>query len=128
MINAMYRVCENGPMFECREEADEYTRTNCGGTVWIDAMAWCDDCADWVVEGRMEQCPQCGAKWYDEEGMQGFRGGMGVKAWALHTARVEMERVEREAQEQRDRAALAAWNAGEPIKAMAPAGHYVIRA
>ncbi len=116
-LNAMYRVCNDGPMFDSREEADEYTRTNCGGTTWVDAMAWCDDCQDWVEEGRMDFCPDCGAKWYDEEGMQGFRGGMGKAGWNFHKARVEAARIEMDAQRERDRLALAAWNAGEPIRA-----------
>lgn len=107
MINSMYRVCNDGPMFESHEEAETWMDGNiAGGTVWIDALAWCSDCQEWVVEGRMEHCPDCGAKWYDEEGKQGFRGGVGKQKWA-----------ELKAQKQRDRQALAAWNAGEPIRA-----------
>ena len=112
MINAMYRVCDNGPMFDTRDEADAYMRNNVGGVVWIDAMAWCDDCADWVEEGRMEHCPDCGAKWYDEEGKQGFRGGMGRKAWNMHKANAARRASEQAAQVAHDLANLQAWNAG----------------
>jgi hypothetical protein len=115
-INAMYRVCNDGPMFDSREEAEEYTRNNVGGTTWIDAMAWCDDCQDWVEEGRMEHCPECGGTWYSEEGYVGFRDGMGAAAWKLHKAKVEADRVELEERTKRERAALAAWNAGQPIR------------
>jgi hypothetical protein len=43
----------------------------------------------------------CGAPPYDEDGYTGFQGGMGRSRWAMYQA---------------ERRALAAWNAGLPIR------------
>lgn len=104
-LNAMYRACIDGPMFTDPAEAWEWIENNiAGGTVNVYPMAWCSDCSEWVEEGDGKNCPDCGALWYDEEGVCGFRGGIGKRAWS--------ELQERRA---KDRERLAAWNAGKPI-------------
>lgn len=104
-LNYMYRACHDGPMFDDPEDAWEWIRNNiAGGTVNVWEMVWCSDCSDWVEANGEKECPECGAKWYDEEGVCGFRGGIGKVAYA--------ELKERRA---KDREALAAWNAGKAI-------------
>jgi hypothetical protein len=102
-LNFMYRCCGDGPMFSNHDEAEEWLDNNiAGGTTWIDSMVWCSDCQDWVEENRRENCPHCGAKWYDDGGdsdVCGFKGGIGRAKW-----------TELQERKQRDRKMLEAWN------------------
>lgn len=94
-MNTLFRTPDNA-LFETLDAA----RAHVGANAAVTVLAWCSDCIGWVPDGP--RCTICGAPPYDEDGYVGFRGGMGRAWWASHQA---------------ERRALAAWNAGEPIRA-----------
>jgi hypothetical protein len=126
MTDYRYTIGHNAPMFDTPWEAEEWAAGNVCGTYSVICLVWDDHTADWVEEGHTYQdvCAEirrlvgllrsCGWDVDDrwqlvnpaeiELPYQELRDELSELHGALNEQRV------------RDRAKLAAWNAGRPIR------------